>query len=349
MLAGVVPAHSYAEEIGEAVSSTGTESAYESESSEDIELSSISDPGYSRTGVADYAKALEEFNLINAERKKNGVSALVMNKELQATAMQRAAELSVSYSHTRPDGRSDSTAYPSSYSSWIRGENIAWGFSSASRVTDAWMDSLIHCANILSLDYTCVGIGCFKYNGYYYWVQCFGVGMSQSYAGTTARTQTFNIPLVYMDGIDSNETVMFRMYNPYSGEHFYTAQPSERNSLLDAGWTYEGVGWVAPTSSNAPVYRLYSGTDHHYTTSAEERDMLVRVGWRYEGAGWYSAETADRIAVYRQFNPNVNPRAKWNNSGSHNYTTSKFENDQLVNAGWRAEGIGWYSCNYSSN
>ena len=134
---------------------------------------------------------------------------------------------------------------------------------------------------------------------------------------------------------------MYRLYNPNSGEHFYTASAHERDSLRRAGWKYEGVGWTAPATSRTPVYRLYSGTDHHYTTSAAERDMLVRAGWRYEGVGWYS-DDAKGTPLYRQFNPNVNPAAPRNNSGSHNYTTSRAEHDHLVSAGWRGEGIGWY-------
>ena len=54
------------------------------------------------------------------------------------------------------------------------------------------------------------------------------------------------------------------------------------------------------------------------------------------------------MPLYRQFNPNVNPRASRNNSGSHNYTTSKAENDKLVSLGWKAEGIGWYGLNTSA-
>ena len=134
---------------------------------------------------------------------------------------------------------------------------------------------------------------------------------------------------------------MHRLYNPNSGEHFYTASAHERDSLRRTGWKYEGVGWTAPASSRTPVYRLYSGTDHHYTTSAAERDMLVRAGWKYEGVGWYS-DDAKGVPLYRQFNPNVNPGAPRNNSGSHNYTTSRAEHDHLVSAGWRGEGIGWY-------
>nr|WP_200849506.1 hypothetical protein [Enterococcus sp. CSURQ0835] len=44
-----------------------------------------------------------------------------------------------------------------------------------------------------------------------------------------------------VEGHASNE-IMQRMYNPNSGEHFYTASLSERNALLNAGWQHEGIG-----------------------------------------------------------------------------------------------------------
>ena len=134
---------------------------------------------------------------------------------------------------------------------------------------------------------------------------------------------------------------MYRLYNPNSGEHFYTANTSERDNLKRVGWVYEGVGWTAPKSSKTPVYRLYSGTDHHYTMDASERDMLKRAGWRYEGIGWYS-DDAKGVPLYRQFNPNVQPSAPRNNSGSHNYTKDKSEHNRLVAIGWKGEGVGWY-------
>ena len=129
---------------------------------------------------------------------------------------------------------------------------------------------------------------------------------------------------------------MFRLYNPNSGEHFYTSNTDERDNLIKVGWRYEGVGWKAPATSNTPVYRLYNKNagDHHYTMSIEERDNLVNIGWKYEGIGWYS-DDAKSVPLYRQYNPNAK-------AGSHNYTTSKAENDKLVNLGWRGEGVGWY-------
>ena len=62
----------------------------------------------------------------------------------------------------------------------------------------------------------------------------------------------------------------------------------------------------------------------------------------FRSIGWYS-DDAKSVPLYRQFNPNVNPSASFNNSGSHNYTISKSENDYLASIGWRAEGIGWYA------
>ena len=140
---------------------------------------------------------------------------------------------------------------------------------------------------------------------------------------------------------------MYRLYNPNSGEHFYTASIVERDATVAAGWNDEGIGWIAPSTSAAPVYRLYSGTDHHYTMSTVERDDLVSRGWTLEGENaegiaWYS-DDAKTVPLYRQFNPNVDPSAPTGNSGSHNYTTSLDEHNSLVSIGWHDENIGWYA------
>ena len=128
---------------------------------------------------------------------------------------------------------------------------------------------------------------------------------------------------------------IFRLYNPNSGEHFYTSDESERETLKKAGWWYEKIGWFAPKSSNTPVYRLYSYTgEHHYTTDAGEKDDLINRGWRDEGIAWYSDDKKS-VSIYRDCNPNVNV-------GTHNYTASKSEHDNLVLLGWKDEGIGWY-------
>ena len=142
------------------------------------------------------------------------------------------------------------------------------------------------------------------------------------------RCSTFEIPVLSQE--------MHRLYNPYTGEHFYTADTTERDTLVGIGWISEGVGWTAPTTYGKEVYRLYNKytSDHHYTTSTEERDTLVEIGWTDEGVGWLS-DQYEKTPLYRQFNP-------YETIGTHNYTTSFLENNTLAQIGWKAEGIAWY-------
>ena len=108
----------------------------------------------------------EVLDLINKERNSQGLSSLKMDKELMDTAIGRAAEITVSFSHTRPDGSSCFSVYPSNQRSM--GENIAAGYSSASSVVNGWMNSSGHRANILSSSFNAIGIGCVKTSSGYY-------------------------------------------------------------------------------------------------------------------------------------------------------------------------------------
>ncbi len=148
------------------------------------------------------------------------------------------------------------------------------------------------------------------------------------------RTATgYENQVIGIDGI-----AMYRMYNPNSGEHFYTANGTERDQLARVGWNYEGVGWYAPESGNL-VYRVYNPNagDHHYTMSADEKNHLVRLGWRDEGVACYS-DVNQAVPLYRAYNPNAR-------AGSHNYTMSGGENASLCSVGWKNEGIAWYGIN----
>lgn len=129
---------------------------------------------------------------------------------------------------------------------------------------------------------------------------------------------------------------MYRLYNPNTGEHFYTRSSNERDWLVPKGWRYEGIAWKAPAESGTPVYRLYNPNtgDHHYTPSEAERDWLVPKGWRYEGISWNS-DNNQTIPIYRLYNPN-----SW--TAIHHYTASESERDHLVSLGWCDEGVGWY-------
>ncbi|MEE8841675.1 MAG: GBS Bsp-like repeat-containing protein [Eubacteriales bacterium] len=130
---------------------------------------------------------------------------------------------------------------------------------------------------------------------------------------------------------------MYRLYNPNSGEHFFTSSQSERDHLVSVGWKYEGTAWKAP-KTGTPIYRLYNPNagDHHYTGSEAEKNNLVKLGWKYEGIAWYSAPASSGKPLYRLYNPNCT------GAGAHHYTASTTERDNLVKLGWKYEGIGWY-------
>lgn len=130
-------------------------------------------------------------------------------------------------------------------------------------------------------------------------------------------------------------TAMYRLYNPNSGEHFFTASAVERQHLISVGWNDEGQGWTAPKTGDA-VYRLYNPNagEHHYTLSTVERDSLIAAGWNDEGIGWYS-DPNHAVPLYRVYNPNEF-------ANNHHYTTNDFERGYLVALGWFGEGIAWY-------
>lgn len=120
-----------------------------------------------------YGAAFEVLELVNAERKKEGLNALQMDEELLEAAMIRAGETTLFFSHTRPNG-----LQCFSVSELMYGENIAAGQRNASAVMNSWMNSSGHRANILSNRWTSIGIGCVEINGVSYWTQCFGEEIS---------------------------------------------------------------------------------------------------------------------------------------------------------------------------
>ncbi|MGL5436759.1 MAG: CAP domain-containing protein [Lachnospiraceae bacterium] len=119
--------------------------------------------------------AEEVVRLVNQERTKNGLKPVTMVTNVQAAAQVRAKEIQTSFSHTRPDGRSYSTALQEqNVSNKGSGENIAWGQKSPEHVMSAWMNSDGHRKNILNSNYTTIGVGYYQgANGVNYWTQLF--------------------------------------------------------------------------------------------------------------------------------------------------------------------------------
>ena len=124
---------------------------------------------------------------------------------------------------------------------------------------------------------------------------------------------------------------VLRLYNRWTGEHLYTTNRAEYDSLGRRGWSGEGVAWTAPGSSSSPVWRLYNrwSGDHLLTSNRKEYDALGRLGWNREGIGFYGGGSA---SVWRLYN-------KWLKAGTHLLTTDKTEYDNLIKDGWSGEGV----------
>ena len=133
-------------------------------------------------GTVDYGESYAFLAKLNKLRAKKGVGKLTMSKSLMKAAEQRAAEISVLFSHTRTDGTQCYTA-----SSAINGENIAFasGFADAGLAYDIWRNSSGHYANMIRSSFKSAGVCCFECDGATYWVNVFGDGK-----GTTAKKKS---------------------------------------------------------------------------------------------------------------------------------------------------------------
>ncbi len=158
-------------------------------------------------GKEDYDDAYQVLDIVNQTRAEVGQPALKMDAELLETAMIRAAEISVFYSHTRPCGKDCFSIFRSSGS---MGENIALGQTSPEDVMESWNNSPGHYANIISAAYTSIGIGCFvDSDGRRYWVQCFdnAGAIDSAKSGTVETTRTISVlqSLIHLETAESYE------------------------------------------------------------------------------------------------------------------------------------------------
>ena len=107
--------------------------------------------------------------LLNAERGKRELRPLASNQRLARAADRHTDDMVRRgyFAHDSRNGDSFSdrirdTGYLSKVSSWVVGENIAWGsggLATADAIVKAWMDSPGHRANILNNRFREIGIG----------------------------------------------------------------------------------------------------------------------------------------------------------------------------------------------
>jgi len=107
--------------------------------------------------------------LLNQQRAAQGVGALVENAALSSASTGYSQRMVAQgfFAHESPDGgtlvgRLTGAGYLGGDDAWVVGENIGWGqgtLATPRSMVDAWMHSPGHRENLLSGDYTEVGLG----------------------------------------------------------------------------------------------------------------------------------------------------------------------------------------------
>lgn len=119
----------------------------------------------------------EVVTLVNQERAKQGLAPLKDNSQLSNVARTKSEDMVAKnyFSHTSPTYGSPfdmMKKFGITYTS--AGENIAMGQQTAASVMSSWMNSSGHKANILSKNFTEIGVGVAKdKSGSIYWTQQF--------------------------------------------------------------------------------------------------------------------------------------------------------------------------------
>jgi uncharacterized protein YkwD len=120
------------------------------------------------------------LELTNAERQNAGLAPLELSPALEDSAQSYSQVLASSgcFDHTcGPVPNFADRDGQAGYTDWTDiGENIAAGFPTPEAVVESWMNSPGHRANILSAQFTEIGVGMTSGGGQYgtYWTQEFG-------------------------------------------------------------------------------------------------------------------------------------------------------------------------------
>ncbi|MFJ7953600.1 CAP domain-containing protein [Lysinibacillus sp. NPDC096418] len=137
-----------------------------------VQTPPVQAPTTSTSDVSAFEKQVVE--LTNAERTKAGLAPLQVDTKLMAAAREKSQDMQTNnyFSHTSPTFGSPFdrlTALGISYTA--AGENIAQGQRTPQEVVQGWMNSSGHRANILSANFTHIGVGYVKTGNY--WTQQF--------------------------------------------------------------------------------------------------------------------------------------------------------------------------------
>jgi hypothetical protein len=91
---------------------------------------------------------------------------------------------------------------------------------------------------------------------------------------------------------------VYRLYNPFSGDHLYTSDKNEYTELQKIGWKGEDVAFYSASKEDGgdAIYRLFNPNEtigtHHLTSDKNEYTELQKIGWKGEDIAFYAAKVA---------------------------------------------------------
>tara|TARA_E500000305_G_scaffold40171_1_gene30730 strand:- start:2112 stop:3125 length:1014 start_codon:yes stop_codon:yes gene_type:complete len=140
---------------------------------------------------------------------------------------------------------------------------------------------------------------------------------------------------------------VYRFLNESVGGHFFTAEVTEKDSVVAASvFQSEGVGFEALSQAatdvelSVPIYRFFNKAlgSHFFTANEEEKSQVMLMeDFGFEGVGFraFDEDTASTEPIYRFFNTVT---------GGHFFTADSDEKTAVMNLdGFRFEGIGFYA------
>lgn len=216
------------------------------------------------------------------------LNELSYDYELEKFAMQRAAEIAVYFSHTRPNGKSCFSIYEENGLEYgYVGENIAYGYMTAEAVNEAFWEANQmyngqgHRRNMLGGNYKTVGIGHAYYNGVHYWVEEFS---SEQYSHEKTEPE------------DGNVTVQIELDSTHAIANTTPTQVSSNCKV-----TFHENGGTSLQFSQKTVKK---------NTSLGILPSVKRKGYTLKG--WYSAKKGgSKITSATKITKNMTLYAQW--------------------------------------
>lgn len=134
-------------------------------------------PQPTRTASATERAEDEVIALVNVERRKQNCDPVHLDSRLRTAARGHSADMATHdyFSHTGRDGSSPWDRARRAGYTQPSGENIAYGYRTATEVMRGWMDSEGHRNNVVNCSSKAIGVGlAYNARGTAYWTQLFG-------------------------------------------------------------------------------------------------------------------------------------------------------------------------------